>query len=104
MIFSDMDDVKRANRDAGQHWFDPATIRFFDSKYSSELVEGRWFWSSEKAPDEPRRYTVREVAPEGRVSTVGEFQAYATREAAQRAIRALQNARTVELLRLRAEG
>ena len=89
-MFRTMDDVKRANRDASQHWFDTATIKFFNSKYSSELVEGRWFWSSEKAPGEPRRYTVREVTPDGHISTVGEFQAYGTREAAQRAIRDLQ--------------
>ena len=56
---------------------------------------GKYFWSSEQAPDQPRRYTVRRANPDGSVDTVGEFQAHATRAAAIRAIQGLMNDETM---------
>ena len=77
-----MREVREANRAAGFHFFAPGTLRFFDSIIGRTLYGGRYFITSERFrplwPEEPhaRRYTVREAFPDGRVETVGDFQAF----------------------------
>jgi len=70
-------DIKRANAKAGRHFFEPATMRFFNSVVGRTVyqgVGGVFFLTSEKGPHGPRRYTVRQFNPQGGdVSTVGEF-------------------------------
>lgn len=90
-------EMAQANKAAGNHWFEPDTMRFFASRVSSETYEcadGRWlFVSSECPPRGVRRYTVRSFDPKtAGVDTVGEFQAYATLSQAKRAARALADA------------
>lgn len=89
-MFSTMYEVIEANRASGHHWFSPSSMRFFGTRIESELIEGRWFVTSECQDDAtmPRMFTVREVTDEGRtIETVGEFMAYATLADAQTAIR-----------------
>ena len=89
--------IKRANHEAGQHWFEPDTMRFFNSRILSHTwpaADGRaYFITSERrdgwneVPRPRRRYTIRVAMDGGRdINTVGEFQAYATADAARRAI------------------
>lgn len=76
-----MQDVKRANEEAGFHWFDSATIRFFKSRVSYQVIpldDGCVFVSSEKGPDTQRMYSVRRAYDDGRIETVGKFQEYKT--------------------------
>lgn len=95
--FRTMEDVREANRAIGHHWFDADTLRFFRSRIGGALYGGRYFVSSEQFQgswseghySEPRRYTVRVANQDGTVDTVGEFQAYASRAQALRAIREL---------------
>lgn len=95
--FKSVDDVKRANEAAGQHWFSPESKRFFDSRVGRTLHSGpggHYFVSSEQFHDlsgnsRPRAYTVRQAHPDGTVATVGEFQGHPTRESATRQARAL---------------
>jgi hypothetical protein len=54
--------IKYANAQAGLHYFEPATMRFFQSRVSEMIYEGAggtYFVTSERAPNGPRRYTVR---------------------------------------------
>ena len=83
-----MDDVKRNNREAGQFFFSPDTMKFFRSKIESKLVKGRFFITSEQAGDEhPREFTIRVYdADTHGISTMGGFQAYKTMEEAEIAI------------------
>ena len=86
MPFNNMTEIKRANKAAGDHWFDPSTMRFFLSLIESETVkDGRYFVTSEKCPFGPghvRAFTVREAHDYGTIGTVGEFQGHkSTREA-----------------------
>jgi hypothetical protein len=75
------------------HWFDADTMRFFRCRLPDDytpLIGGRYFISSEKHetpgyPSGPRLYTIREAFSNGAVDTVGEFQGYETRRAAERA-------------------
>lgn len=70
--------IKQRNIDAGHYFFDAKAMGFFDSRVS-RTTYGDFFVTSEKGPDEVRRYTVRYSEPEtGHVSTVGEFQQYDT--------------------------
>lgn len=87
--FKTMAEVKRANKAAGYFWFSPATMQFFAGRVEGELKGGRYFVSSERNGEEPRRYTVREVQPDATIDTVGEFQGYATLAKANAAVRAL---------------
>jgi len=65
------------NRRHGGHWFEPGTIRFFQSRISETTYCGRggvFFVSSEKPPHGPRRFTVRRfVVRTWDIDTVGPF-------------------------------
>jgi hypothetical protein len=93
MTFRTLDDVIDANRRIGNKWFDPSNMRFFNTRLSHTLYGGRYFITSEQNnmtdPPQQRLYSVREALPDGRIKTVGEFQAYATRSQALHAIQRL---------------
>jgi hypothetical protein len=81
-----MYDVELANRQAGQHFFDADTLRFFRSRIGTELYGGRYFVTSEQFNGDAKRlYTVREVMDGAKIKTIGEFQQYSTGAAARRA-------------------
>lgn len=79
-----MNDVKRNNKDAGQFFFSPDTMKFFNSRTESGLLKQKYFVTSECAGDDhPRLYTIRKISYGGQeISTVGEFQGYKTEEEA----------------------
>lgn len=81
-----MRDVKDANRLAGYHFFEPATMRFFKSKVVSPLIAGKYFITTETDPCNRTRFTVRLALEDGRAVTVGEFHQYRTKEDARHAI------------------
>ena len=95
--FYSIDDIKTANRQAGQHYFEASTMRFFRSRVSEDIFpvdgHGAYFITSEQYQSmsgalEPRLYTVRHAAPDGSCDTVGEFQAYSSgRQAKREALR-----------------
>lgn len=92
--YRDMAHVRAANAASGRHWFEPATLRFFESRPGRTLYGGRYFISSEQfvpssGPSAARRYTVREVTPDASIGTAGEFQAHDTHGAARQAVRDL---------------
>lgn len=88
--FSNMADVRTANRELGHHFFERDTMRFWRSRVCSEVIGGRFFITSEQfGDDSPRLYTVRECEDDGSIRTVGEFQQYRTREAAYAEARAM---------------
>lgn len=97
-----LDYIKRKNHDAGHHFFERDTMRFFDSRILSTLYYGEggvYFVTSEKfrghgTPDGPRLYTVRSFDPEtGSVDTAGPFNKL-SRYTAQAAARDLASGKT----------
>lgn len=86
--YVDMYDIELTNRQAGQHWFDADTKRFFSSRTSSHAFSGPggvFFTSSEKCYVEGSRrlYSVRQAIEGGkRIETVGEFQRFRSRSGA----------------------
>lgn len=82
-------EIKQANRAAGDHWFDAATLRFFLSRVAPSVIAGRLFISSEQFKDSTgeraeRRYTVRIATDHGAIEDASEFQQFATLDEARR--------------------
>jgi hypothetical protein len=74
-------EVMKANKRNGGHWFDDDTTRFFRSKVERTYrrTTGLVFITSEQFDDDsPRLFTVRDADDNGKVSTVGNFQRFAT--------------------------
>lgn len=89
-MFRSVEEIIKANREAGHHFFSRSTMRFFNSLvYAGALEGGRYFITSERYAEEARRYTIRVANEQGHVDTVGEFQQYATLNQAKRALKAL---------------
>ena len=85
--FNDMGEVRRAHREIGGHFFDPASTRFFNSRVGSILYDGRFFITSEKFDDDSLRlYTIRIAESDGHIGTVGDFQGFRTAAQAVAAI------------------
>lgn len=89
-------EVKEKNREAGQHFFEKDTMRFFDSRIESKVYQGTYFVTSEQfhglAGDGERLFTIREFDYEtGKVDTAGNtrFQEFTSLEVARERIREL---------------
>lgn len=107
-------EIRRANRDAGKHFFGRETMRFFRSRVYAGMYGGpdspnTYFVTSEQfvplsGPAESRMYTVRVARADGTCETFGEFQAYRTlaeaRDAARKAARMDEVAKFIAELRL----
>jgi hypothetical protein len=82
------DEVARANRSAGFHFFDADTLRFFRSRILPGVVGGRFFVTSEQKgfdASSGRGYSVREFMPDGSIEELGEFNEYSSPAQARRA-------------------
>lgn len=86
-----IDEIMRANAQAGQFFFSPDTLRFFASRVSQRTYVApdgtTYFVTSERFRsvahgDGPRKYTVRATTDGKRIDTVGAFQEYRTSSAA----------------------
>jgi hypothetical protein len=91
-MFTTMAEVREANRRAGQHFFDPDTMRFFGSRVGSVVypVGNRVLFVTSEQDRGPgdrawhgeRLYTVREAKPDGGIATVSEFGQFTTHHGA----------------------
>ncbi len=84
-----IEEIIETNKRAYMHFFEPATLRFFNSRVGSDVFSGPggiFFITSERFNRESRRmYTVRQFDPcTGDVSTVKGFQKFLSRNAALR--------------------
>ncbi len=86
MSYANLRDVVRANDEAGQHWFDADTMAFFKSRLESDLIDGRYFITSEHGPYGPRAYSIRMADEDAHIQTIGEFMGYATKTDAIHAV------------------
>lgn len=98
--FTTLASLKRRNVEAGYHFFDADTLRFFRSRIAPGVIGGRLFVTSEQfqpshGPPEERRYTVRVMHDEGDAGTLGTFQQYRTLRAARHDAEALAAGRPV---------
>lgn len=93
MRYWTMDEIRRANENAGLHFFDAGALRFFRSRIGKTVYQGPggvYFVTSEQyvshTGSAPRRYSVRRFSPEtGTCETVGEFNVLTRAVAVRRA-------------------
>src|SRR4051794_19932627 len=84
--FFTVEQIKQANRDAGQHFFSPDTMRFFKSRVMDFVTGGRFFVTSEQnGYSDPRMWSIREAMPDGTIESYSEFQQYSSGAVAKRA-------------------
>lgn len=96
--YLNINEIMDEAREAGSHFFDDATMRFFSSRILPTVYKGCYFITSERdvyRDSNPRIYTVRMYLGGGNIETVGEFGQYRTRQQAQSAIRKLSYPRRV---------
>ncbi len=86
MSYDNLNAVMRANDEVGHHWFDDDTIQFFKTKLETNLIDGRYFITSERGPYGPRAFSVRMADEDAHIQTVGDFMAYETLEDAKTAL------------------
>ena len=85
-MFHSIEQIKTANEAAGQYWFSPDTMRFFQSRTHGAVINGHYFISSECDGTQAgllRRYTIHKVNADGKIKTIGNFRAYETEEDAR---------------------
>ena len=90
--YSSIKEIIEDAKQAGSHFFDTATMKFFSSRILPTLYNGRYFITSERdsyRDSNPRVYTVREYMGGGDIRTVGVFGQYRFRQQAHSAIRKL---------------
>jgi len=66
--------IEEANRRAGFNFFESETMRFFKCRIHQRVYSHGFFVSSEKGPDDIRRYTIRRANQNGSIETIGGFQ------------------------------
>lgn len=81
-----IEDLTELNRQNGGCWFEPDTMSFFGTQIETEIIQGKYFVTSEQPPHGPRKFTLRSFDQKGRVNTVGEFCAYDDKDEALNAI------------------
>ena len=74
-MFNSIAEVRIANKAIGNHWFDDDTIRMWGTQFETELIDHKYFVSSEpkwamdgRVPK--RKYTLREVQKDGSIKTI----------------------------------
>jgi hypothetical protein len=89
--YTSINEIRIEAKRAGSHFFDADTMRFFGSRVLPTVYGGRYFITSEQDHygNGAKAYTVRIALDKGNIDTVGDFQAYATRAQAVRAIKQL---------------
>lgn len=98
-----LDDIKARNHDAGNHFFDRDTMRFFRSRISERVYPnihgtGTLFVTSERGPDNIRRYSVRIALPDGSIDAASRFGDYHSLSGAHRAADRLSRAHLAQCL------
>lgn len=97
-MYSNIREIKLANKRVGGNWFEPETMSFFASKVNDKVYHGKFFITSEQFEatdyakerfgwtDGPRKFSVRMCRPDGRIITIGEHMKFNTLQEAEMAI------------------
>lgn len=91
MKFRTMSEVRVKNAFEGSYFFCRTTMKYWGSKIESRLYRGTYFITSERnnVPNQPRKFTIRRVLPNGLIETEGAFQAYKSLRLAKQNVKKL---------------
>ena len=85
-LFNSMAEVKAANKKAGHFFFSPGTMKFFDSKVVTPLIQGQYFITSEKftnsAGHSSTTFSIRKAMPDGSINADPYKKKFQTKKAA----------------------
>ena len=77
-------EFKRFNKEVGQHWFSPDTMKFFNTKIEYWEFDTGFFITLEHDHLMPHMYSVRKADFDtGKVETIGEFHSHKSLQAAK---------------------
>lgn len=83
-MFKNLEEIIKANKKIGHHFFDRSTMECFHSRLYLELYGGKYFITSERYDeDSPDTFTIREAREDGNVVTVSDHRAYASHAVAR---------------------
>ncbi len=71
-MWKSIQEVKKANKEDGGSWFSPVNMRGFNTEICTDILHGRFFITSDNEDSSKpwkKRYTIRIVNENGRVST-----------------------------------
>jgi hypothetical protein len=81
----DIAEAKRRNERAGGSWFSDREMHRFGTVIENQTLYGNRYFATGEDHHDGRRWTVRRLEDDGRITTVGEFGQYATRKGAMKA-------------------
>jgi len=91
MSYDNLNAVVKANDEVGHHWFETDTMEFFKTKLETDLIDGRYFITSERGPHFPRAFSIRMADEDAHIQTIGDFMAYETLEDAKTALEGVRH-------------
>jgi hypothetical protein len=79
--FTSLAQIKAAVKARGGHFFDKRDMDYWSSRVEPGVYAGRYFVTSEQPPEllgviAPRGWTIQRVEDDGRLDTIGSFQAF----------------------------
>lgn len=85
-------DVRYKMNQGGSYWWSKESMRFFNTRVESTLMQGDYFITSELSPyGHKRMYSVRHYdRANNDIDTVGDFYSYHSREQAKDCVKKLQ--------------
>ena len=89
-MYKAIEEIKAANLALGQHWFSKDTMRYFGTRIHGKVYGGKYFVTSDFDFNHMRFYSVR-ACVEGKIETIGVYQAYTTLERAIKAVKEVAN-------------
>ncbi len=90
--FKSTKEIKKFHEGNNKKFFDPDTLRWFNSRILHGVVHGRIFFTSERdsyRDSNPRRYTVRMILQDRSIISLGGFDGFATNYEARKWAKAL---------------
>lgn len=88
MPFKTLAEVRAANKAIDNHWFERGSMKFFNTRFESKLIGGKYFITSEaQSLDRVRKYSIRAANEDGSIETIGEFHSYITKQDAIEALK-----------------
>jgi len=93
-------EMKALNKAAGYHFFDRATIRFFNSHVVSKLYNNELFITAEQCWNKKNFfYTIRRFNSDSSIVNMGDFQQYTSLSTVRKEARRLSRiSKTLEIL------
>lgn len=69
--FESIEEIEEKNREIGHFFFTEDTKEFFNSRIETEVIDGKYFITSERHErQDQRRYTIRKAEEDGSISTI----------------------------------